>query len=213
MWIFSKELIYNELQKIGNLISLFQKRDSNFTRESVLFLENLEHDLQKIRSPLASFASTQRGRLIACIEGRRDSSIGETTKSKIKLQSITASIVLENVECELRQAFMDFQNKIDGVREKVTQVVTVGTAMEIIPEDVGTYSEEIKRQLWQSLGQLNETKGIHAFLMVNTSAIDLFSIFEDVLDNLILSKESFPIPSSGNEHGDDVRHEPNLGVG
>lgn len=185
MLVLKREILLDQLLGSAELADAYADHAPDFGRQVRRWLKEAEESLGRLRTPLASLCSAERGRLVATEDGYRDPDVEEGRGiGTRKARRATAALILHRVTEELRAEAERLDERLDGYREKMAQLVAVSSSLEALPERNGRSREAWLRDVWSGLARNGEMEGMYAYLQASLSPTDRAHLLEEVLNRM-----------------------------
>ena len=177
-----RETLSRRLDALPSLVARYQKRDPAYVTAVLAWLSETEEELGRLRSPLAGFVAARRSTLLAARDGLRLESV--TDANKRRAERATASLVLAEIEGELRAVVQDAEEFLGEMADKMAQLLAVAPGETFDGAVEGAAREAWLRELWKRLRNGNGGAGMHGFLSARMAAVDRLYVLDDLVRNL-----------------------------
>jgi len=185
MLLMTREKITSHLLELGGLVDLYQQRDPVFVERVVKWLSRLEEGLSQLRSPLAAFVASERGKILASHDGLRDPQIMGAKLSIRKASMATASLILSRTEEVLRSAVVEIDKKFDTWREKMSQLLALASMKHPVPLPPTEPRQQWLKKVWVQLGKSEEAIGMHVYLNAVMTQSDRLYLLDELIQNML----------------------------
>ena len=185
MLFLVRERLNQQLYQVSQLVDLYQARDSNFVGRVVQWLSKVEENLQQLRNPLSSFVGAERAKILAAYDGFRDPNVVDPKITKRKAVMATTSLVLNNVVDRLNETIHQIDEKFDAWREKMTQLLALGSMKKPIPLPPTEPRQEWLKKVWAQLGESEEAKGMYVYLNAVMTQNDRLQLLDELITNTV----------------------------
>jgi len=182
---YTREKLMEMLLQVPALISLYQSQDSAFVPSVLQWMTDSENELKRLRSPLASQCATERGRLLASVDGFPDAELRAREGGLRKAARATGALCLGRVEASMRQRVNELDAQLAQATDKMAQLLALGSAQSPLPLPPTEPRSAWLAQVWQQLGGVNETRHLHGYLASLLTASDRLYLLEQATDNLL----------------------------
>jgi hypothetical protein len=188
MLILTRERLNQQLQQVGRLVDLYQAHDSNFIEQVVRWLSKIEEHLQQMRNPLSSYVAAERARILAAHDGFRDPHVSDPKVTRRKAIMATTSLVLNSVVDRLVETIRQIDEKFDAWREKMTQLLALGSMKKPIPMPPTEPRQLWLNKVWSQLGEIDEARGMYVYLNATMTQSDRLQLLDELIVNMIGSQ-------------------------
>lgn len=185
MLSYTREALVERLLQVPALISLYQGQDAAFLPTTLQWMSETEALLKQLRSPLASLCASERGRLLAAIEGFRDAELVTREGSPRKAARAMGALCLGRVEASLRERVGELDARLGVAAEKMAQLLALGSTKSPLPLPPTEPASEWLAQVWQHLAGVAETRQLHAYLSSLLSADDRQYLLAQATEHLL----------------------------
>jgi hypothetical protein len=186
MLLLTRESLVSHLLELSEVIDLYATGDPRFIPECSSWLHKVEGTLGKLRSPLVSKAATERGRLLAYMDGYREAGAPVRQHSSRREVRAAAWSALSSTEAVLRAAVTEIDGRLAGLREKLAQYLAVSSSAQPLPlPSDGEDRNDYLRRVWSSLSAGPETKNMRSYLCASLAQSDRMLLLGEVVDNLL----------------------------
>lgn len=184
MQAYIREKLVDALIESQSLMNQYQKNSGNFIPYTLKWLIGVDEELAKLRHPLSSMISAERGKMLSAAEGNIDN----PGRSKRKAERFQAVNVIDTVEQKLREVVDDIDNQFTVWRDKIAQLAAISsrhTPIILSQQQIG--NNELK-QIWQQFGIPEEGINMHQYLSAVMPQADLLYLLDDVVTNLLSNR-------------------------
>lgn len=187
MQAYIREKLLSVQIETQTLINQYQTKNPEFVVNTIRWCKNLEEELTKLRLPLIGVVSSERGKLIAAMQGSvpQDSL---TPKSKRKLMNFQAVESIECINQQISQTIERIDVQFNGWREKIAQLAALSSNQQVIELDIEKLNNATLSNIWQQFGQHKETYNMFQYLAAAMPQADLFYLLRDIIINLLNNK-------------------------
>jgi hypothetical protein len=185
MLIIAREMLVKRLLELHALATSYADLDPQFSDRVSVWLRGTEQTLLRLRDPMAGFVSVQRSKLLAAKDGYREPGAHAEHVSQRKLERVAAVLAMGEVQAAVQKIVSEIDARLDGLREKMVQLLAVASATNPLPLQNGQSRDEWLRNVWQTVGTSPETRGMFNYLNAATTQNDVIQLLGDVLANLI----------------------------
>jgi len=183
--VLREELLVH-LFKLSEVLDLYSSGDPNFVNRAVQWLSKTESVLTKFRHSSVSLLATQRGLIVAAKDGYLDPELESGVRvSTRKVIRATASLCLARAESELRGCVDAIDRRLDPLRLKMAQLISVASSNKPISFPPTEPRTEWLKSVWNDLAINGDTKLMHTYLSAALSPIDRFYLLDELLDNML----------------------------
>jgi len=183
MLAFSREIIVKCLLDLSEVMTGYQRNEGDFVAAALGWIGAVEAELKRLRSPLTSLCASERGILLAARDGIVDGRTREPSPRKVVRAS--AASCLGRIERALRERVADIDERLLTAAEKVAQLLAVGSTQIDLPTINDLADGARLAQVWQRLGTVAETRGLHGYLAALLSASDREYLVHQALGNVL----------------------------
>lgn len=189
MLIYSRERLLAELLKVGTLVDRFVQHESEFPQSVMAWFTQLEQLLGQLRSPLSGMVATERGRILAALAGAGMAEAHPRRSAARRAAGIVALSALERVQEALRHRISELDERLETAREKMTQLLAVGSARVPIPMP-SPGAPALEKDVWldqvfRAMSTVPEVSGMYRYLAGALSAIDRRQLLDEILTQLL----------------------------
>ena len=203
MLAITRERLVEHLQAATALVDQSLRHDPDYPRRVVEWMADVEETLAQLRNPLASMVAAERARISAVEDGFREPEILRERISPRKAARATASLALGRAEAALRGEIQTIDEKFEGMRERMAQLLAVATNSHPIPLPPTDPRQAWLNTVWAGFGGNGETASLYTYLNAALAPVDRSYLLNEMLTNL-LSAQATPISGLGFVAGPDV---------
>lgn len=185
MLAYTREALVERLLQVPALISLYQGQDAAFLPTTLQWMSETEALLKQLRSPLTALCASERGRVLAAIDGFRDAELATREGSPRKAARAMGALCLGRVEASLRQRVAELDAQLSTASEKMAQLLALGSTKSPLPLPPTEPHAQWLTQVWLHLGGVAETRHLHAYLSSLLSADDRQHVLGQAIDHLL----------------------------
>lgn len=189
MLFYTRENLVALLLPVPQLVDQLQRNDAGFPAATIAWLQQAEQTLARLRLPTVSLVAVERGKVVATQQGcsppRPESSPGTRRPSARKATAFTALAAIDAVQAALRSLLAEQERRIDLAREKMTQLVAVGSAQSALPLPPTDPRDAWLDAVWRALNRNGETAGMYRYLGASLSLLDRRQLLDEVLTPLL----------------------------
>ena len=179
-----REQLVGSLQEVPEVMNFYIKNPPIFVDRTIQWITKTEQTLQKFRIPTSSLLATERGKILATLDGYRDPEVTDS-KSTRKAMRATACLALSRIEPAIRADIHQIDEKFDHMRNKMAQLLAVSSSTSPIPLPPTEPKTLWLQKVWKNLAIQPETKGMYEYLNTALKYSDRLYLLEEVIDNLL----------------------------
>lgn len=191
MQVYTREMMMESLLAIPPLVDLYARKDPAFVQQVMDWMSRTEKHLSSLRHPLTATMATERGRILAALDGHRPPE-AEPGLSARKLARATASTSLETCERKLHEAVQAIDMRLQVMREKLVQLLAVSSAHSPIPLPPTEPRSTWLAGVWKRLRTSAETQSLQRYIEGSLDPTDRLHLLDEVLRNL-LGERAVPV--------------------
>ena len=180
MRAYLREKMMQRLAECPTLSSRYLAGGSDCVPRIMRWLEGVEDDLSRLRSPLAGKVSSELMKLASAREGN----LPHGTVSKRKAVRFQAVQAVETVEALLRGEIVRIDEKFNEWGDKIAQLAAISSRRSPIHID-GELGDAALRQIWKQFGVHQEGANMHQYLSAVMPQADLLYLLHDIISNLL----------------------------
>jgi anti-sigma factor RsiW len=188
MLAITREHLLTHLLRLSAVVDRYTNSDPAFAEHVARWLSVLEDDLGRLRSPIASLASSQRAGIVAAGDGRAPAGPGGRSISKRKARAVAAATAMAEVERALREQVQRIDKELETHRDKLAQLIAVFSQHSTLELPAGGVTSAWLDDVWRGLANVEDTRGMYDYLAARLTAADrrylLAELFENILDNV-----------------------------
>lgn len=185
MLVITRELLVQRLLELPTLATAYKDQDAWLSDHVLAWLRVVEDTLLRLRHPLAGFVSVQRSKLLAARDGYREPGVYAEHVSQRKVERVATVLAMGEVEAALQRVIAETDARLDGLREKMVQLLAVSSTTNPIPLQNGESRDVWLHDVWESVGAIRETRSMYNYLNAATTQNDIAVLLGDVLGNLL----------------------------
>jgi hypothetical protein len=182
---YTREKLMESLLEVSALINLYQGQDAAFLPRTLQWMNDTEAALKQLRSPLSAMCASERGQLLAAIDGFRETDLNAREGSPRKAARAMCALCLGRVEASLRQRVSELDAQLSTAAEKMAQLLALASTRAPLPLPPTEPPSQWLTQVWQHLGSVAETRHLHAYLSSLLSADDRQYLLGQATDHLL----------------------------
>ncbi|WP_299008439.1 hypothetical protein [uncultured Shewanella sp.] len=182
MKAYIKEKLLDELTHSQALTQQYKNRDTNFIKNTLIWIEGIENEFSKLRLAFVGVISAEKAKLLSVIKGEN---LTHTTR-KIKEKNIAAVNTIDFINNKLYEEINAIDKNFEVWKDKIAQLSAISSKNNpiAIPID-GELSQDFLKTTWKNFGQASEGFHMHQYLSSILQQADLFYLLNIVINNLI----------------------------
>lgn len=184
MRAFIREKILEELIDSAKLITEYQQKSPDFVVNTIRWCQSLEEFFIKIRHPASGIISSERGKLLAVMEGYKHEE-SPSQHSKRKAAAFQALESIEVINQNLHQVMIEIDTQFNAWREKVAQLIAITSSKHPIEIQGQEITNAALKHIWNQLGKNQETINMFQYLSAAIPQTDLFYLLRDIMINFL----------------------------